>query len=88
MSLLERQELDLECGGGDMETVVAKGGSTQVQLLRHKQILKGVWWGHIDNPKQHYCLLHLLFAYRRLQLSRVRFQTTYGQTCEVPGVNL
>lgn len=28
ISLLEGQELDLERGGGDMETVVATGGST------------------------------------------------------------
>ena len=88
MSLLKGQELDLERGSGDMETVVAKRGSTGVQLLHHEQTQNCVWWGCVDNPKQRHCLLRLPFAYRKPQISRVRFQTTNGQTCEVPGVNL
>lgn len=88
MSLLEGQELDLERGSGDMETVVVKRGSTGVQLLHHEQTRKCAWRGRVDNPKQRRCLLRLPFAYRKLQISRVRFQTTNGQTCEVPGVNL
>lgn len=85
-SLLEGQELDFEFSG-DVETVMAKGGSTQVQLLCHKQMLKDVWWGHIKNPKQCHCLMHLPLAYTRLQLFKVRFQTTTRQICEVPGMN-
>lgn len=88
MSLREGQELDLERGSGDTETVVAKRGSPGVQLLHHEQTRKRVWRGRVDNPKQRRCLLRLPFAYGKLQISRVRFQTTTGQTCEVPGVNL
>lgn len=85
-SLLEGQELDFEFSG-DVETVTVKESSTQGQLLCHKQTLKGVWCVYIKNPKQCHCLLHLPFAYTRLQLFKVRFQTTTCQISEVAGMN-